>query len=361
MERLRKLLLLMKNASASRSIVGQCFDLVLHKLMINIGLRDYYFFEFYKQELTWEQKSRYASMLGSRYWVFEKNPFKYQILFTDKYIQKMLLTGLNLPTPAVIALLGTSGPVSSLQGFEAVVEDAPKEFVLKPVSARGGRGFRKFHKSQGELLEGDDPIQLGDLWHSLQADMSRGILVEETVHNTELIRQMNASSLNTFRVITFQFPNVGWQSICSYLKVGRRNSIVDNRHAGGLLVRIDNDGRTGSALDPKTGLEHSHHPETGAALAGVLIDGFSDVVDLAVDASAAFSEMGILGWDIALTPNGPTIIEVNASPAVDYLQAAYGGLVTDEMAQCLTRRHLFSRYPKTHLYPDHLRDRKGRI
>ena len=361
MKRIRKLFLLMRSASTSRNIIGQLIDLISHKLLINTGPRDYYFFEFYKRGLTWEKKSRYASDRHSRYWIFENNPFKYQILFTDKFVQKSLMTGLKLPTPAMVAFVGAGGAVSSLQDFQCVVERAPDEFVLIPVSARGGRGFRKLTKSQGLLLEGGDPIQLDDLWQSLQPDMNRGILVEETAHNIEVIRRMNSSSLNTFRVITFKFPDAGWVPIRSYLKVGRANSVVDNRHDGGLLVRIDSDGTTGMAVDPETRLDHSHHPETGAALTGLQIDGFQDVIDLAVKASAPFSQMGVLGWDIALTPDGQKIIEVNASPALEFTQVVYGGIVTDEMARVLTPRNIFSRYPKTYMYPNHLIDRKGRI
>lgn len=361
MKRIRKLLHDLRGASASRSVIRQCIDLVLHKLQANIGPKDYYFFEFFKPGKTWEEKRRYASAQASRYWIFENNPFKYQILFTDKYIQKSLLIGLKLPTPTLLAFVGAGATVSSIQDFRTVVGEAPDEFVLKPVSARGGRGFRKLTKSHGTLLEGNSPIQLEDLWHSLQPDIERGLIMEETAHNSESIRRMNPSSLNTFRVITFKFPNSRWAPIGSYLKVGRQNSIVDNRHAGGLLVRIDNEGRTGLAVDPTTRSEHSHHPEIGSDLAGILIDGYSDVVNLALEASVPFSQMGILGWDIALTDKGPRIIEVNASPAVDFVQVAYGALVTDEMAQVLTPRHLFSRYPKNYMYPNHLRDRKGRI
>ena len=71
--------------------------------------------------------------------------------------------------------------------------------------------------------------------------------------------------------------------------------------------------------------------------------------------------MGILGWDIALTNSGPTLIEVNETPSIDYPQVAYGGLVTDEMAEVLKTRHIFSRYPKTHMYPDFMRGGSGRV
>ena len=114
-------------------------------------------------------------------------------------------------------------------------------------------------------------------------------------------------------------------------------------------------------MNVKTRSEHSHHPDSGVTLSDTIVDGFQDVVNLAVVASAHFSQMGILGWDIALTPKGPAIIEVNAAPDCNYPQLAYGGLITDELKQVLSPKHMFSRYRMTHMYPNHLRERKGRV
>lgn len=133
----------MRQASSKRSVPGQLLDLVLHKMLINIGPRDYYYFEFYASDKTWAEKARYASLRGSRYWLFEKNSFKYQILFTDKYIQKGLLSGLNLPTPRLLELIGTSGSVCTQEEFRLAVDRAPEEFMLKPVSSCGGSGIQK--------------------------------------------------------------------------------------------------------------------------------------------------------------------------------------------------------------------------
>ena len=361
MSQLHTLLRNMRSASKSRNILGQCIDLLLLKLFLNTGVRDYYQYEFYKRDLTWEQKSRYASAQGSRYWIFENNVFKYQILFTDKFVQKMFLTGLKLPTPRIIAMVGGGGAISSLAEFQNAIDGAPSEFVLKPISARGGVGFRRLVKGQDYLLEGSKQISIEDLWRGLESNMDRGILMEETVHNHETIDSMNTSSLNTFRVMTFKFPDGKWVPICTFLKVGRVGSVVDNRMAGGLVVPVDKDGLTGPAFESTTRTYWSQHPDSGAQLANIKIEMFQDVVDLAVRASRPVTHMGILGWDIALTPNGPMIIEVNASPGVKYLQIVYGGLVTDEMAKVLKPRHLFSRYPRTHYYPNHLIDRKGRV
>jgi hypothetical protein len=351
MQRLKTLYFLMRQASAKRSLPGQLLDLILHKLFINIGPRDYYYFEFYASDKSWAEKARYTSLRGSRYWLFEKNSFKYQILFTDKYIQKGLLSGLNLPTPRLLGLIGTSGSVRSREEFQLAIDRADHEFMLKPVSSYGGHGIRRIQKVDGSLFEGGQSVMLDEIWEDLSPHMARGVVMEAVIQNAAKIRDMNPSSLNTFRVITFSHPSKGWQPICSYLRVGRGNSVVDNRSSGGLVVQIDSDGTAVKAVDMESRTDYSHHPDHGAPIAGVVIEEFSDCVQFAVDASAHFSQMGVLGWDIALTEDGPMVVEVNAAPTIDNPQLVFGGLITDDLAEVLAPRRIFSRYPKTHMYP----------
>lgn len=64
----------------------------------------------------------------------------------------------------------------------------------------------------------------------------------------------------------------------------------------------DESGRTGNGFEFKDGIkEHAKHPDLGVPLAGVLIQGFREVQDLALEASRKFALAGFLGLDIALT------------------------------------------------------------
>ena len=127
--------------------------------------------------------------------------------------------------------------------------------------------------------------------------------------------------------------------------------MVDNRSSGGLVVPIDADGKSVKGMDMDSRTDYSHHPDHGAQIAGVLIEEIRDCVQFAVDASAHFLQMGVLGWDIALTKDGPMVVEVNAAPTIDIPQLVFGGLITDDLAEVLEPRSFFSRYPKTHMYP----------
>jgi Sugar-transfer associated ATP-grasp len=54
------------------------------------------------------------------------------------------------------------------------------------------------------------------------------------------------------------------------------------------------------------------HPETGLPFAGFRLPYWSDAMALVATAQRVFPELATLGWDIALTEDGPIIIEANA-------------------------------------------------
>jgi hypothetical protein len=54
------------------------------------------------------------------------------------------------------------------------------------------------------------------------------------------------------------------------------------------------------------------HPETGVAFDGFRLPFWSDAVELVTGAQRYFAELPTLGWDIALTGDGPAIIEANS-------------------------------------------------
>lgn len=353
--RLRRFANHVRQVSAERHPALQVWDLISHLLLINLAPRDYYFFQFYKKGLTWDEKARFVSNKRSRYWIFENNPLRYQVIFTDKSVQKAVLKGLDLPTAGAFASLGGESGRSTRIDLEAVLDAAPEAFVIKPSNGTHGTGFRRITKRGGGLFEQQYQVAISDLWQSLQPFLGRGVLFEELLENTAELRRLNPSSLNTFRVLAFWFPDDGWEIIYTCLRVGRKGAPVDNVAAGGLQVAVLPDGTTGPAWDFVSGTEYTHHPDTGVQMSEAKIEDFESVKTLALEASAKLPQMGILGWDIALTTRGAVIVEVNAFPSVGFAQFVCGSFVTDRMKSVLKPRHLFSRYRKTHMHPTFFR------
>ncbi|MEX0970562.1 MAG: sugar-transfer associated ATP-grasp domain-containing protein [Paracoccaceae bacterium] len=74
-----------------------------------------------------------------------------------------------------------------------------------------------------------------------------------------------------------------------------------------------------------------HQPVTGTKLPGFKVEQLPDAIALVKAAHMLTPEIGIIGWDVALTDKGPLIIEGNGNPACNHFQLVTGrGILTAE-------------------------------
>ncbi len=102
------------------------------------------------------------------------------------------------------------------------------------------------------------------------------------------------------------------------------NRTVDNLHAGGIASGVDLDtGALSSAsnlgMDAKIGWL-DRHPDTRVTIVGRKLPLWQETKDLAVKAHRAFDDRVLVGWDIAITDDGPVVVEGNSSPDLDITQ-----------------------------------------
>jgi hypothetical protein len=337
-----------REAARFRSVPQQIVDLVTHKLRLNIAPYDYYAFEFYKGDKSWDEKKRYVGRHGSAYWPFENNPLRFNPLFTHKYIEKLLLKGADLPTARLLATIGENGDIRSREALDEFLRDLPHDVVMKPVSGTHGKKVLVLSRSGNGLRAGGKPCNMEEIWQHVHDDLSRGFLIEEKLTNTPEIAALYPSSLNTFRVVTIKTLDKRWCLAAAYLRVGAGGNVVDNIAAGGILVRVDADGRTCSAHHH--GRSIVQHPDTGAPLVGLQLAGYPSACVLALEASRKLGFVGTIGWDIAATERGPVIVEANLWWTPSF-QAALGGAITDELAVALRKRTPFERWDRSMMHP----------
>jgi hypothetical protein len=73
------------------------------------------------------------------------------------------------------------------------------------------------------------------------------------------------------------------------------------------------------------------HPTSGLTFSGYQIPHWAETKALAARAHDLFPEFGVFGWDVAVTPEGPLIIECNANPFHALYQIATGrGILNNE-------------------------------
>ena len=147
-------------------------------------------------------------------------------------------------------------------------------------------------------------------------------MLEHVLPQHEDMTRLHPSSVNTMRILT---DLVDGQVHVAYItvKMGRGGGVCDNSGQGGILCRVDT--QTGKICSPATDdyfNVYEKHPDTGIVLQGYQLPMVPQAIALAKEAAREIPQVGHVGWDMAITPDGPAIIEGNECPGTDLCQLA---------------------------------------
>ena len=165
--------------------------------------------------------------------------------------------------------------------------------------------------------------------------VSEQLLKGNFVH-TEIIKQhseinkIHSASVNTMRMITLVTSSNKIKVIFAAMRFGVGKSVVDNSSSGGFYVGVNvEDGtimKNGYYLIEYGGKKVYKHPDSGFKLEGFKIPFFKEACDLIIKGVGLLPDR-FIGWDVAITPDGPTIVEANDMPHLQSTDIAFGGLL----------------------------------
>lgn len=156
----------------------------------------------------------------------------------------------------------------------------------------------------------------------LEKSASDKFIMEEVVENVEELARFNRSSLNTFRVYTFIDKTKKCNVLAVMLRIGKKGAVVDNWGAGGIGYNFDI--KTGVCDQPgrdKSMNQYIYHPGTNYLMLGYKLPCYDDLLKYVNELANVVPEAKYVGWDIALTPKGFDLIEMNCPGGNDFLQA----------------------------------------
>lgn len=216
-------------------------------------------------------------------------------------------------------------------------DPAGRELVAKPADGEGGDGVVMLGRFA-------DPAELAAALppHLLAA---RGVtVIQPRIATHPSLADLALGALPTVRVVTI-LDEAGAPEVVSatFRFASDPAARVDNMKAGGLIAGVDLEtGTLGLACKGYGGGDYARHPVTGAPIVGRGLPDWPAVKALAVRAHAeAFGDYALVGWDLAMTPEGPLLIEGNGKPGVLMPQRAarrglgkgrYGQLMAHHLA-----------------------------
>lgn len=251
------------------------------------------------------------------------------VLVTDKGVLYLYLRALGLRAPELLGIIHKVGHgwvrpqviVRDAAEWERALATLPNGLVVKPTQGHGGRGVRVLERREGLLVEPTGgALTPGALWDALRADPEYDChVVQERVRNhPDLAAVAGEETLHTVRIVSLVGDGGAVEVLWASLKLGVSGTGVDNvAHGttGNAFCGISgDDGRLTWTRTPVPGSygTAATPPPTGADGRPLRVPMWDEACALVREAAPHFLPLRTLGWDIAVTPEGPMIIEANA-------------------------------------------------
>lgn len=287
---------------SGQSKVYTFFDILVCAAKYGAGYYDYLMFGFY--DMNGRQRDTYLTRVRNKKIMDLMN----DPAFSDEFDDKLRF---NKTFAAYLGRKTLNGETATEEELAEFLRDQEAIFA-KINHGDCGRGVEKLY-----VKDFDSPAAM------LAYIREHGLVVlEHVLPQHEDMARLHPSSVNTMRILT---DLVDGQVHIAYItvKMGRGSGVCDNSGQGGILCRVD--PQSGKIISPATDdyfNVYEKHPDTGIVLQGYQLPMVDRAVAMAKEAALVFPQVGHVGWDMAITPTGPAIIEGNEFPGTDLCQLA---------------------------------------
>lgn len=319
----------------------------------------YYHYGLYDDRLSFAEKQTFVAWNWD-YLSDRLNDPGWGELCDDKLLTYAALRGLGLPFPALRALYHPGGrtwgdiPAFSREADLAAFLRAGMTYPVfgKPAHDRQGAGASALlgydAASDRLLLVGGRQVPVeqyvrevpGRTWSGVinRANGARGgYLFQEYVTPHPAIARITGGRSGTLRLVVLVWPDgPRVHHIVGRAAVG--DNVMDNQGQLSGNMRMGVNPATGEVLltnrtpwEPPPnapigimGVRTDTHPDTGERITGFVYPCWQETVALCLRAARAFPAIRIQSWDLAIGPDGPTLVELNMRGGVQQLVGGFG-------------------------------------
>lgn len=220
---------------------------------------------------------------------------------------------------------------ASVNGFEdteSAFNSLPDgKYFIKEVTGSCGNDAILLTKENGALnfrhvTKGD--ISLDEFWNITK---KRSFMVQEYVENHADIKKLSPFALSTIRIVTTRFHD-DVHILSADMRVScQENAVVDNFHKRGAIVHVNTKtGKLAKYAHRRLETSLKVHPISGIEFKNYTLPYWKETLEMVKKLHDIFPEFSSLGWDAAITPTGPKIIEGNYGWDIAVPQTTIGGI-----------------------------------
>ena len=249
----------------------------------------------------------------------------YVEVFADKNVIPLIAKANDIKTPKTLLSCaygifrnGANEAISKKEVI-SIFSNCGNAFIKPSVDSCSGHGCLIVN-----MKSGIDSIS-GKKADLIIEELENNFVVQEVIKCHKSITDVYPKSVNTFRVITYRW-NGKIEVMPIIMRIGKGNAVVDNAHAGGIFIAVDNDGSMHKTAFTEFRDMYERHPDTQLVFEGHKIVGMEKVIDAAKRMHASIPQVGVYNWDFTINEKEePVLIEANTSEgAIWVIQMAHG-------------------------------------
>lgn len=268
-------------------------------------------------------------------------------VFSDKNMLPLLAKakGVKMPRTYMSATRGMYRDayyraITLSKAYE-IMRDIGEIFIKPSVDSNSGKGCLI-----ANIKDGTDVLS-GKKIEALLDELGDDFVVQERLMCNSSIAKIYDGSVNTFRIITYR-----WKEeilvMPIIMRIGQGGNYLDNAHAGGMFIAVENDGTLHEKAFTEFKNEYLKHPDSGVVFKDYKIDNVQKVIESAKIMHEAIPQIGSVNWDFTIDDSGDAVlIEANLNGGSIWLiEMAHGvGAFGDKTREVLKWIRLMKRIP----------------
>ena len=312
--------------------------------------QEFFYYRLWDPDIPMAEKRRFVGKFRQRDMHSACNSQAWYASAADKVLWHIVMAGAGLPAPEVLAVTQTGRP------FPGVPTLADADFLadflrrpdLYPLFAKSVAGrfslsvisADAYDQARDEvLLLGGARRGVGDVARTMLGGV--GYLIQRRLEPAEELAAEFGPRLWSVRALVLITPD-GPLIHRAAAKIATGHNPADNFwRTGNMLGAIDPANGCIARVVRGTGMDQTlneTHPDTRNSLLGTRIPAWKRLVDLVCEAAAVFPGIRTQSWDVALSDQGPVLLEVNYGGDLNLGQLAHGkGVLDDVYAEHLRR------------------------
>lgn len=247
------------------------------------------------------------------------NDFSYSKVFSNKSLIDVLFNNRveNVRTPEYF-IFNDNGifydknrNIISLNRALEILKDVGEAVIKPTVDTSSGSGVAILNIKEGIDIRNNQTVE------NILLNYSSNFIVQEKLKPCKNLELLYPKAINTIRAITYIIDDE-IEIAPLNLRIGGGGGEVDNIHAGGMVIAVDNEGNL-SKFAYRLGWgdnfqKFDKHPDTNIVFENYNLDFIPQVIKVAKKLHTYVSNIGIISWDFTVDYDGNiVVVEANYS------------------------------------------------